>query len=223
MHRRIISEVAFIGLPGDAGWLGFRQVQDRQRQGRSGSRHARWRHCSAKAPPMTTIRRGSCSTDSAQHNLGSAANHQSAQPAAGIPASAQSPPPASSPRRHARSVRGVTRRALVFEERIDADTDHATRRRQTCQPWSAPGSKPPTAACCAPRSGPVDARIERASRSRTVIPVDFRPDKTLGLLVPYEMSETFSAERSGERNRHRPATQTIGSSTTRREIVTPKP
>ena len=31
-NRRIVSEVAFIGLPGDTGWLGFRRVVQVERQ-----------------------------------------------------------------------------------------------------------------------------------------------------------------------------------------------
>ena len=122
-NREIISEVAFIGLPGGAGWLGFRRVVN-----------VNGKTLADAGPSLAVLLTDGASddydqarlllTESARHNLGWRADDQPSQPATGVPAPPQPASPASSPRRHGEDPRRQ-HRAHGVRRAFNAN-DHST-------------------------------------------------------------------------------------------------
>ncbi len=162
-HRRLTSEVAFIGLPGDAGWLGFRRVV-----------MVNGKTIADAGPPLADAAHGrsvgrlrpgqaaAAGERAPQPRI--AAHHQPAQPAAGVPAPAQPAPPAPAHRCGRESSRHRDHAAGAAGALV-ADDHPATRRRRHAEPGARLGGdqdRPPDsrarsgrvtrASACSPRS-----------------------------------------------------------------------
>jgi len=191
-HRRLISDVAFIGLPGDAGWLGFRRVFN-----------VNGRTIADAGPPLAVLLTDGASDDydqarlllqeSARHNLGS-------------PRTTNLPNlpleflhPRNRHRLHQRidgveKIRGSETTLLVLQEH---STPAIIQRPEGGDMQSL------VRAWVETRTGRLirgevltrDARLGVLAPFDNVIRVDFRPDPKLGILVPYEMEEIFFAGR----------------------------
>ncbi|HYE86602.1 MAG TPA: hypothetical protein VEA16_09620 [Vicinamibacterales bacterium] len=192
--REILSEVAFISLPGDVGWLGFRRVTTVNKK-----------KIAESGPSLALVLSDGAKDDYDQARLLLA---QSAEHNLGFPRTTNLPNLPLEflhPRNRHRlthrvdafeTIRGVQTARMVFEER---STPTIIRRAD------GGDMKTLVSAWVEPETG----RLLRAQvKSRdvrigvlpfdNVIWVDFRPDEKLGLLVPYEMKEEFFAGRFRE-------------------------
>jgi hypothetical protein len=192
--REIISEVAFIGLPGDVGWLGFRRVTK-----------VNGKPLSDAGPSLAVVLSDGAKDDYDQARLllGQSAEHN-----LGFPRTTNLPNlpleflhPRNRHRLHHRvdgmeRIRGVQTARLVFDEH---STPTIIRRpdggemRSLITAWVEPDTGRLLRAQVKTR----DARIGVLPYDN-LIWVDFRTDDKLGLLVPYEMKEDFFAGRFRE-------------------------
>lgn len=191
-HRRIHSEVAFVGLPGDAGWLGFRRVikvNDKAIKDRG-------------VPLAQLMAEGASDdydqarlllNDSAEHNLGAPRTinlpnlplellhprnrHRFSQEAAGR-----------------EKIRGIQTEVLRFDEfatpTVIQQADGGDMKTVVWA-WIEPASGRLLRATVNAR----DARFGIAQFS-AVVRVEFREVPALGLLAPLEMNETFFVARN---------------------------
>ncbi len=191
-HRRINSDVAFIGLPGDAGWLGFRRVTK-----------VNGKTIADAGPSLAALLTDGASDDydqaklllqeSARHNLGS-------------PRTTNLPNlpleflhPRNRHRLHQRvdaveKIRGIETTLLVLQEH---STPTIIQRPEGGEMQSLVRAWVETTTGRLIR-GEVrtrDARLGVLAAFDNVIRVDFRADPKLGILVPYEMEEIFFAGR----------------------------
>jgi hypothetical protein len=192
--RRIKSEVGFIGLPGDAGWLGFRRVVN----------------VNGKDLPDAGPSLGQLLTDGAKDDYDQARLllAQSAQHNLGFPRTTNLPNlpleflhPRNRHRLHHRvdgkeKIRGVETARMIFEE-------HSTPT--IIQKPDGGNMQSLIVAWVDPSNGRLlRAQVKTRDPQIGVLPfdavvwVDFRPDEKLGLLVPYEMKEEFFAGRFRE-------------------------
>jgi hypothetical protein len=193
-HRSIESEVAFIGLPGQAGWLGFRRVL--KVNGKAVK--------DIGTPLATLLSEGGSDDydqarlllrDSAQHNLG-------------MPRTTNLPNlpleflhPRNRHRVHHRldgreKIHGIDTARLVFEEHSTPtiiQRPEGGDMRSLITAWVEPSTGRLIRAQVKIR----DARIGVLPFD-AIIQVEFRLDQKLGLLVPYEMKEEFFAGRFRE-------------------------
>jgi hypothetical protein len=192
--REIRSEVAFISLPGDAGWLGFRRVTA-----------VNGRKLPDPGPGLAQLLTDGAQDDFDQARLLLA---QSAEHNLGFPRTTNLPNLPLEflhPRNRHRlahrvdgmeKIRGIQTARMVFEER---STPTIIRRadggdmQSLISAWVEPDSGRLLRAQVKSR----DVRIGVLPFD-TVIWVDFRADEKLGLLVPYEMKEEFFAGRFRE-------------------------
>jgi hypothetical protein len=194
-HRRINSDVAFIGLPGDAGWLGFRRVTK-----------VNGRAIADAGPPLAVLLTDGASDDydqarlllqeSARHNLGS-------------PRTTNLPNlpleflhPRNRHRLHQRidaveKIRGIETTLLVLQEH---STPTIIQRPEggDMQSLVRAWVETTTGRLIRGEVRTRDARLGVLAAFDNVIRVDFRPDPKLGILVPYEMEEIFFAGRFRE-------------------------
>lgn len=194
-HRRINSEVAFIGLPGDAGWLGFRRVV-----------RVNGKVVGDAGPALATLLTDGAKDDfdqarlllqeSARHNLGS-------------PRTTNLPNlpleflhPRNRHRLHQRidsaeKIRGIQTTLMIFQEH---STPTIIQRPEGGDMQSLVRAWVETATGRLIRAEvrTRDARLGVLAAFDNVIRVDFRLDEKLGLLVPYEMDEVFFAGRFRE-------------------------
>ena len=190
-HRRIISDVAFIGLPGDAGWLGFRRVTS-----------VNGKTIADAGPPLAALLTDGASDDfdqarlllqeSARHNLGS-------------PRTTNLPNlpleflhPRNRHRLHQRidaveKIRGIETTLLVLQEH---STPTIVQRPEGGDMQSLVRAWVETTTGRLIRAEVLtrDARLGVLPFDNIIL-VDFRMDEKLGLLVPYEMKEDFFAGR----------------------------
>jgi hypothetical protein len=194
VHRTIVSEVAFISLPGNAGWLGFRRVM-----------RVNNKDVKDKGTPLSTLLSDGISDDYDQARLLLA---DSASTNLGLPRTTNLPNlpleflhPRNRHRLHHRvdgteKIRGIGTTRMVFEEH---STPTIIQRPEGGDMQSLVTAWIETAT----------GRLIRAEvRTRDVrigvlpfdnrIRVDFRADDKLGILVPYEMQEEFFAGRFRE-------------------------
>ncbi len=193
-NREIISEVAFIGLPGDAGWLGFRRVLK-----------VNGKPLSDAGPPLAGLLTDGAKDDFDQARLLLA---QSAEHNLGFPRTTNLPNLPLEflhPRNRHRlahrldgmeKIRDINTARMVFEERstptIISKPD-GSPLQSLISAWVEPGT-----------GRLLRAQVKTRDPQIGVLPfdsvvwVDFRPDETLGLLVPYEMKEEFFAGRFRE-------------------------
>jgi len=192
--REIISEVAFIGLPGNAGWLGFRRVTmvNNKKIGDAG-------------PSLSLLLTDGAKDDYDQARLLLA---QSAEHNLGFPCTTNLPNlpleflhPRNRHRLQHRldgmeKIRGVQAARMVFEER---STPTIIRRADggDMQSLISAWVEPETGRLLRAQVKSRDVRIGVLPFDN-VIWVDFRADEKLGLLVPFEMKEEFFAGRFRE-------------------------
>jgi hypothetical protein len=195
-YRRIHSEVAFIALPGNAGWMGFRRVQK-----------VNGRAIADGTVPLAKMMSDGASddydqarrllADSAAHNLG-------APRTINLP---NLPLELLHPRHRHRfawevfgheKVRGINTVLLRFDEILSPtiiQQPGAGDMKTVVWAWIEPMSGRLLRAQVSAR----DIRVGMPSFD-AVIRVDFRHDKNLGMLVPGEMTETFFAGRASTGN-----------------------
>jgi hypothetical protein len=192
--REIISEVAFVALPGNVGWLGFRRVVrvNNKPIGESGPSLALLLTDGAKDD-----------YDQARLLLGQSAEHN-----LGFPRTTNLPnlpleflhPRNRHRLRHRldgmEKIRGINAARMVFEEQ---STPTIIQRPDggAMQSLISAWVEPETGRLLRAQVKTRDARIGVLPFD-SVIWVDFRPDEKLGLLVPYEMKEEFFAGRFRE-------------------------
>lgn len=191
-HRRINSDVAFIGLPGNSGWLGFRRVVK-----------VNGKTIADAGPPLAVLLTDGASDDydqarlllqeSARHNLGS-------------PRTTNLPNlpleflhPRNRHRLHQRidaveKIRGIETTLLVLQEH---STPTIIQRPEggDMQSLVRAWVETKTGRLIRGEVRTRDARLGVLAAFDNVIRVDFRPDPKLGILVPYEMEEIFFAGR----------------------------
>lgn len=193
-NRIIESEVAFIGLPGNTGWLGFRRVL--KVNGKAVK--------DIGTPLATLLSEGGSDDydqarlllrDSAQHNLG-------------MPRTTNLPNlpleflhPRNRHRVHHRldgreKIHGIETARLVFEEH-SMPTIIQRPEGGDMQSLITAWVEPSTGRLIRAQVKTRDARIGVLPFD-AIIQVDFRLDQKLGLLVPYEMKEDFFAGRFRE-------------------------
>jgi len=192
--REIISEVAFVALPGDVGWLGFRKVV----------------RLNGKTLPDAGPSLAAVLSDGAKDDYERARTllAQSAEHNLGFPRTTNLPNlpleflhPRNRTRLQHRvdgmeKIRGIQTARMVFDEHA---TPTIIRRldggemRSLVTAWVEPDTGRLLRAQVKTR----DARIGVLPYDN-LIWVDFRPDKQLGMLVPYEMKEDFFAGRFRE-------------------------
>ena len=192
--REIISEVAFIGLPGDAGWLGFRRVLK-----------VNGKALPDAGPALATILSDGAKDDYDQARLllGQSAEHN-----LGFPRTTNLPNlpleflhPRNRHRLHHRldgmeKIRGVTTARMVFEEHSTPtiiQRPDGGEMRSLVTAWV----EPETGRLLRAQVKTRDARIGVLPYDN-LIWVDFRMDEKLEMLVPYEMKEDFFAGRFRE-------------------------
>ena len=192
--RSIVSEVAFIGLPGNTGWLGFRRVM--QVNGKA---------IADKGAPLATLLSEGASDDFDQARL---LLEQSAQYNLGSPRTTNLPNlpleflhPRNRHRLHQRidgveKIRGIATTRLVFQEH---STPTIIQRPEGGDMQSLIRAWVETATGRLMRAEvrTRDARLGVLPFDNVIL-VDFRMDEKLGLLVPYEMKEDFFAGRFRE-------------------------
>lgn len=191
--RRILSEVAFVGLPGGVGWTGFRRVLE------VNARKI------AEGPALGTLLAGNTEdafaqarkllADSASHNLG-------------LPRTTNLPnlpleflhPRNRSRLKHRidgkEKIRGVETLRMVFEEHASPTIirkPDGGDMQSLIVAWVEPATGRLLRAQVKTRDPQIGVLPFDA-----IIHVDFRPDEKLGLLVPYEMKEEFFAGRFRE-------------------------
>lgn len=194
-HRSMVSEVAFIGLPGDAGWLGFRRVV-----------RLNGKTISDGGPPLAVLLTDGASDDFDQARL---LLSQSAEHNLGFPRTTNLPNlpleflhPRNRHRLHQRidaaeKIRGIQTTLMVFQER---STPTIVRRpdggdmQSLVRAWVETATGRLIRAEVRTR----DSRLGVLAAFDNVIKVDFRPEPKLDLLVPYEMEEVFFAGRFRE-------------------------
>lgn len=194
VHRSIVSEVAFISLPGKAGWLGFRRVM-----------RVNNKDIADKGAPLATLLSDGASDDFDQARLLLA---DSASTNLGSPRTTNLPNlpleflhPRNRHRLHHRvdgreKIRGIETTRMVFEE-------HST---PTIIQRPEGGDMPSlvTAWIETTTGRLLRAQVKTRDARIGVLPfdnriwVEFRADEKLGLLVPYEMQEDFFAGRFRE-------------------------
>lgn len=192
--REIISEVAFVGLPGDVGWLGFRRVVK-----------VNGKALNESGPSLATVLSDGAKDDFDRARL---LLSQSAEHNLGFPRTTNLPNlpleflhPRNRKRLSHRidgmeKIRGIQTARMVFEETA---TPTIIRRpdggemRSLISAWVEPETGRLLRASVKTR----DARIGVLPYDN-LIWVDFRQDEKLGLLVPYEMKEDFFAGRFRE-------------------------
>lgn len=191
-NRRIHSEVAFVALPGDAGWLGFRRVIK-----------VNGKAIKDRGVPLAQLMAEGASddydqarlllTDSAEYNLGAPRTinlpnlplellhprnrHRFAQEPAGR-----------------EKIRGIQTEVLRFDEfatpTVIQQADGGDMKTVVWA-WIEPASGRLLRATVNARDG----RFGIAQFS-AVVRVDFKEVPALGLLAPFEMQETFFVERN---------------------------
>lgn len=189
--REIISEVAFVGLPGNVGWLGFRRVMIVNN-----------RKVADAGPSLASLLSDGAKNDyeqarlllqqSAQHNLGFARTTN-------LP---NLPLEFLHPRNRQRlrhrfddmeKVRGVNTARMVFEEAVSPTIirkPDGGDMQSLVTAWVEPDT-----------GRLLRAQVKTRDPQLGVLPfdatiwVEFRHDDGLGLLVPYEMKEEFFAGR----------------------------
>jgi hypothetical protein len=193
-NRIIESEVAFIGLPGNAGWLGFRRVLK-----------VNGKVVKDLGTPLGTLLSEGASDDYDQARL---LLRDSAQHNLGMPRTTNLPNlpleflhPRNRHRVHHRvdgreKIRGIDTARVVFEEH---STPTIIQRPEggDMQSLITAWVEPSTGRLIRAQVKTRDARIGVLPFD-AIIQVDFRPDGKLGLLVPYEMKEEFFAGRFRE-------------------------
>jgi hypothetical protein len=194
LNREILSEVAFISLPGDTGWLGFRRVT-----GVNG------RKLADAGPALANLLTDGAADDYDQARL---LLQESARHNLGFPRTTNLPNlpleflhPRNRHRLHHRldgmeKIRGVQTARLVFEEH---STPTIIQRPQggDMQSLVSAWIEPATGRLLRAQVKTRDARMGVLPFDATIL-VDFRPDEKLGVLVPYEMKEEFFAGRFRE-------------------------
>lgn len=193
-HRSIVSEVAFISLPGDAGWLGFRRVVK-----------LNGKDVADKGTPLDVLLKDGAKDDYDQARLLLA---DSASANLGSPRTTNLPNlpleflhPRNRHRLHQRidgveKLRGVSATRLVFQEH---STPTLIQRPEGGDMQSLITAWVETAT-----GRLIRAQVKTRDMRIGVLPfdnvilVDFRMDEKLGLLVPYEMKEEFFAGRFRE-------------------------
>jgi hypothetical protein len=192
-HRRIHSEVAFVALPGDAGWLGFRRVMKVNGKAIK-DRGVPLAHLLTEGPSDDYDQARLLLADSAAHNLG-------APRTINLP---NLPLELLHPRNRRRfamelfgreKVRGTPTVVLRLDE-IASPTiiqqSGAGDMKTVVWAWVEPVSGRLLRAQVSAR----DVRIGMPAFD-AIIRVEFRESRELGLLVPFEMTETFYVDRSG--------------------------
>jgi hypothetical protein len=192
--REIISEVAFVALPGNVGWLGFRHVLTVNTKKVSEAGPALASVLSDGAGDMYSKAR-TLLNEGAKHNLGGARTTN-------LP---NLPLEFLHPRNRKRlrhridgmeKVRGINAVRMVFDEQLSPtliQRPEGGDMHSLISAWVEPDSGRLLRAQVKTR----DARIGVLPFDQ-VIWVDFRPDETLGMLVPVEMKEEFFAGRFRE-------------------------
>ncbi len=217
-NRRIMSEVAFIGLPGDAGWLGFRRVMT-----------VNGKAVKDRGTPLSALLKEGASddfdqarlllADSAKHNLGSPRTTNLPN----LPLELLHP--RNRHRFHHRvdgieKIRGLEATRVIFEE-------HSTPTIIT-RPDGGDMRSIVTAWVETATGRLLRAEVKTRDARLGVLPfdnviwVDFRADQKLGWLVPYEMKEIFFAGRFREGTGTAKYTN-YRQFTTDARVVTPKP
>ena len=189
--RSIVSEVAFIGLPGNAGWLGFRRVV--QVNGKT---------ISDAGPALPALLSDGASDDFDQARL---LLEQSAQHNLGSPRTTNLPNlpleflhPRNRHRLHQRidgveKIRGSSTTRLIFQEH-SSPTIIQRPGGGDMQSLITAWVETTTGRLIRAEVKTRDARIGVLPFDNTIW-VDFRIDEKLELLVPYEMKEGFFAGR----------------------------
>ena len=193
-NREIVSEVAFIGLPGNAGWLGFRRVVK-----------VNGKALADAGPSLSVLLTDGATddydqarlllTESARHNLGGARTTNLPN----LPLEFLHP--RNRHRLHHRldgmeKVRGVNAARMVFEEHSTPtiiQRPEGGDMQSLITAWVEPGTGRLLRAQVKTR----DARIGVLPFDQ-LIAVEFRVDEKLGMLVPFEMKEDFFAGRFRE-------------------------
>lgn len=192
--REIISEVAFVALPGNVGWLGFRHVLTVNTKKVTETGPALAAVLSDGAADMYSKARLLLS-ESAKHNLGGARTTN-------LP---NLPLEFLHPRNRSRlryrvdgmeKIRGINTARMLFEE---SSTPTLIQRPEggDMQSLISAWIEPDTGRLLRAQVKTRDSRIGVLPFDQ-VIWVDFRPDDKLGLLVPFEMKEEFFAGRFRE-------------------------
>ena len=190
-HRRIHAEVAFIGLPGNAGWLGFRRVLK-----------VNGKAIKDRGVPLALLMVEGASDDYDQARLllaDSAAHNLGAPRTINLP---NLPLELLHPRHRHRfaqkvfgreKIRGINTVLLRFDEFATPtiiQQPGAGDMKTVVWAWIEPASGRLLRAQVTTR----DIRIGMPQFD-AVIRVDFRHDAKVGMLVPVEMRETFFVER----------------------------
>jgi hypothetical protein len=193
-NRILESEVAFIGLPGNTGWLGFRRVLK-----------VNGKAVKDIGTPLATLLSEGASDDYDQARL---LLRDSAQHNLGMPRTTNLPNlpleflhPRNRHRLHHRldgreKIRGIDTARLVFEEHsmpTIIQRPEGGDMLSLIMAWVEPSTGRLIRAQVKTR----DARIG-VRPFDNIIQVDFRLDEKLGLLVPFEMKEDFFAGRFRE-------------------------
>jgi hypothetical protein len=194
-HRSMVSEVAFIGLPGDAGWLGFRRVV-----------RLNGKTISDGGAPLAVLLNDPADDDFDQARL---LLTQSAEYNLGFPRTTNLPNlpleflhPRNRHRLHHRidateKIRGSQTTLMVFQEH---STPTIIRRpdggdmRSLVRAWVETATGRLIRAEVRTR----DSQLGVLAAFDNVIKVDFRVEPKLDLLVPSEMEEIFFAGRFRE-------------------------
>ena len=190
-NRRIESEVAFIALPANAGWMGFRRIMKVNGKAIK-DRGVPLSQLMIEGPSDDYDQARLLLDDSAAHNLG-------APRTINLP---NLPLEVLHPRHRHRfsqeiydreKVRGVQTTLLRFDE-ISTPTmirqPDGRDMKTVVWAWIEPASGRLLRAQVSVQ----DAQLSSTAPFTAVIRVDFREDGTLGMLVPFEMQETFFVE-----------------------------
>ena len=193
-NRQVLSEVAFIALPGNTGWLGFRRVLE-----------VNGKKLSDPGPPLAQLLTDGANDDFDQARLLLA---QSAEHNLGFPRTTNLPNLPLEflhPRNRHRlahrldgmeKIRGINTARMVFEER-STPTIISKPDGSPMQSLISAWIEPDTGRLLRAQVKTRDPQIGVLPFD-SVIRVDFRIDEKLGLLVPYEMREDFFAGRFRE-------------------------
>jgi hypothetical protein len=196
-HRRIHSEVAFVSLPANAGWLGFRRVVK-----------VNGRPVKDRGVPLAQLLAEGASDDFDQARLllaDSAAHNLGAPRTINLP---NLPLELLHPRHRHRfmqeifsreKIRGVSAVVLRFEEfssptiiQQAGDSDQMGDMKTEVWAWVEPGTGRLLRARVAVRDVRMGIKPFVAE-----VRVDFKEDATLRMLVPAEMTEIFYAHPNG--------------------------
>jgi hypothetical protein len=194
-HRSMVSEVAFIGLPGDAGWLGFRRVV-----------RLNGKVIADAGPPLANLLTDGAADDYDQARL---LLSQSAERNLGYPRTTNLPNlPLEflhSRNRHrlnhridgTETIRGIQTTLMVFREH---STPTIIRRPDGGDMQSLVRAWVETTTGRLIRAEVMtrDVQLGVLAAFDNVIRVDFRLEPKLNLFVPYEMAEVFFAGRFRE-------------------------